>query len=612
MHLNIMNAGAILFVLLSSLLRVSAAQPPNILWIITDDQRADSIAAFNRMLTGKPESALGPVSSPRVDRLAAGGTTFINAYCQSAACAPSRAAMHAGRYPHHSGVYGFETHHAHHPVVYRATVPVVMARAGYQTSVGGKLGERTIGWDGEKWDWGEHQYDQYFAPFKIMAEAGLSDWRAGGVWEGGRETGRRQTFYFDDDRRLEVFTPKDGPRDETNQAAHDQARKELDLRYHYRADGSEQSMIIGGVSPRSAGHTRDGYYVKALKEFLLHPDATYRTPWGETLRGPDTKKPQFINLGFDFPHTPVLPPAVYRERFSRITYDIPQPEAAEIDAFPPQIRKLYRQKQSDHFTAEELQTMVRDYYAFCAYGDALVGEAVDAFRTYCQARQQPWLILYVCGDHGWRLNEHGCVSKFGPWGVDQHDPIIVVSSDKKTFPPGKVVKDFAEFVDMAPTFYTAAGLDLDGRAFEHLDGYDLASVAAGTVPARDYVLSEGWWVTGPRATIRTKHFMFSMKIKDSMKPGQDMGWALDKDLVEVEPLLYDREEDPGENVNLALKDRYRPIADAMRKKLQDIVLGDGRVEVDWGKGSTGQAFTTSFARGADDKKLELPKVEGAE
>ncbi len=32
---------------------------PNILWIITDDQRSDSLVCYNRATTGKAESELG-------------------------------------------------------------------------------------------------------------------------------------------------------------------------------------------------------------------------------------------------------------------------------------------------------------------------------------------------------------------------------------------------------------------------------------------------------------------------------------------------------------------------------------------------------------------------
>ncbi|MDU0352843.1 hypothetical protein RS130_01925 [Paraglaciecola aquimarina] len=56
---------------------------PNILWILTDDQRADSIAAVNLALRGTKESELGYVESPNLDALAEEGVLFPLAYNQS-------------------------------------------------------------------------------------------------------------------------------------------------------------------------------------------------------------------------------------------------------------------------------------------------------------------------------------------------------------------------------------------------------------------------------------------------------------------------------------------------------------------------------------------------
>ena len=88
--------------LISSLELIGPAQP-NILWLITDDHRADSIQAFNQATAGQRHSALGEVSSPSADKLASEGVLFTRAYCNSPACAPSRTSMHFGMYPHHSG-----------------------------------------------------------------------------------------------------------------------------------------------------------------------------------------------------------------------------------------------------------------------------------------------------------------------------------------------------------------------------------------------------------------------------------------------------------------------------------------------------------------------------
>ena len=68
---------------------------PNIVFIITDQQRYDTIAAlgFDYMKT------------PNLDRLAQRGTTFENMYITAPSCAPSRASLFSGVYPHTNGVF---------------------------------------------------------------------------------------------------------------------------------------------------------------------------------------------------------------------------------------------------------------------------------------------------------------------------------------------------------------------------------------------------------------------------------------------------------------------------------------------------------------------------
>ncbi len=72
----------------------TTAARPNIILIITDQQRYDTIAAlgFDYMRT------------PHLDRLVRGGTSFTRCYVTAPSCAPSRASLFTGLYPHTSGV----------------------------------------------------------------------------------------------------------------------------------------------------------------------------------------------------------------------------------------------------------------------------------------------------------------------------------------------------------------------------------------------------------------------------------------------------------------------------------------------------------------------------
>jgi len=70
-------------------------QKPNILLILTDQQRFDTIGAL-----GSPN-----IKTPALDRICKAGTAFTSAYSPSPVCVPARCSLHYGQYPMHTGCY---------------------------------------------------------------------------------------------------------------------------------------------------------------------------------------------------------------------------------------------------------------------------------------------------------------------------------------------------------------------------------------------------------------------------------------------------------------------------------------------------------------------------
>ncbi|TDE11444.1 sulfatase [Jiangella asiatica] len=68
---------------------------PNFLFVITDQQRFDTIGALGH------EQAI----TPTLDRLVREGTSFTRAYVTAPSCTPSRASLFTGMYPHSTGVW---------------------------------------------------------------------------------------------------------------------------------------------------------------------------------------------------------------------------------------------------------------------------------------------------------------------------------------------------------------------------------------------------------------------------------------------------------------------------------------------------------------------------
>ena len=80
----------------------AAERKPNFLFVYTDDQRWDAMGVVQRE---QGERARFPwFKSPNMDRLAAEGVRFRNAFVTLSLCAPSRAAFLTGRYNHLNGI----------------------------------------------------------------------------------------------------------------------------------------------------------------------------------------------------------------------------------------------------------------------------------------------------------------------------------------------------------------------------------------------------------------------------------------------------------------------------------------------------------------------------
>src|SRR5687768_14358894 len=67
---------------------------PNVVFFLTDDQQQSAMSAYgNRILT-----------TPNMDRIAAEGLRFTEAFVTNSLCAPSRASFLTGLYSHAHGV----------------------------------------------------------------------------------------------------------------------------------------------------------------------------------------------------------------------------------------------------------------------------------------------------------------------------------------------------------------------------------------------------------------------------------------------------------------------------------------------------------------------------
>ena len=127
-----MKRTLLLLLMLTGTSASAADRKPNFLFIYTDDQRWDAMGVVQRE---QGERARFPwFKSPSMDRLAAEGVRFRNAFVTLSLCAPSRAAFLTGRYNHLNGITNNDTAFPADSV----THATLLRAAGYRTAYIGK------------------------------------------------------------------------------------------------------------------------------------------------------------------------------------------------------------------------------------------------------------------------------------------------------------------------------------------------------------------------------------------------------------------------------------------------------------------------------------------
>lgn len=119
-------AGSVLMSLLLPDQRLQSK--PNIIFLLTDDQRWDALGAM-----GNPH-----ILTPNLDAMAAEGILFRNAYVTTPICCTSRASILSGQYARRHGINDFQTHFS--GKAWKKCYPHLMKMAGYHNGFIGKYG----------------------------------------------------------------------------------------------------------------------------------------------------------------------------------------------------------------------------------------------------------------------------------------------------------------------------------------------------------------------------------------------------------------------------------------------------------------------------------------
>jgi arylsulfatase A-like enzyme len=125
--------------------RTEAVQPrPNIIFILTDDQRWDALGCNSNTV----------IKTPNIDAMARDGVNFKNSFVTTPICCVSRATILTGQYMRTHGIRNFNQPFS--PEQMAMTYPCIMRRNGYFTGFTGKWG---VGAEPYNYDLYKNEFD---------------------------------------------------------------------------------------------------------------------------------------------------------------------------------------------------------------------------------------------------------------------------------------------------------------------------------------------------------------------------------------------------------------------------------------------------------------------
>lgn len=476
----------------------------NILWICTDQQRWDTVSFLGH----------AGARTPGIDRLAASGTAFDRAYCQSPICTPSRASFLSGKYPIAHRVQ--RNGNAECPDTLRL-VPRLFRDAGYRTGLIGKLHlsraqgvvERRPADDGyEEFYWSHHPDP---------------DWPEGHDyhdWLTGR--GVDAKAIYDPERTIGP-----GVAAEDHQTTWAGERAESFIRRHA---GQPWFLSI----------------------YLFDPHPPFDPPASHLARFDRAEMPAPIFAESDLAHQARL---FEVDSQVRVAVD---PRRGDPDSplyEPPGPRPAG----ANHDTPPETYDgkLVRAcYHAMIALIDEMVSKLVAVLDETGQ--RQDTLVLFM-SDHGELLGDHGLIYK----GARFYEGLVrvpMIFSWPGRVREGVVSEALVELVDIPQTLLQAAGLP-EG---EGMQGKSLWPLLTGEVPAdfhKDYVLCEYFDALGMPDARHTRASMYF-----------DGRWKLSVYHSHGTGELYDLAEDPSEVNDLWEDPEHAPLRCTLTARAFDAMM----------------------------------------
>lgn len=368
----------------------------NILFILTDQQRRDSLGCYGAELA----------NTPVLDALAARGVVFNQAYTPCTVCSPARASVLTGLYPHQHGV----TRNSADIDISLPTVAGSLHEAGYR-----------LGFTG-KW-----HVDDVYGPTHYGFVA--NDWLgyshpAGGVYM----RSFRNSCRYPINHYLEYLTAQglDVP--------------ELEDTVYYPANDNFE------IYARQTGPVEASFehYVAAEAIDLIDGFADV---------GKKDGRPFFVWANFWGPHDPYILPEPFYSMFTRDDVTL-SPTMDEDWTNKPWVQYMMS---NNYWGIEDMdegiwREAVAKYAGYCAFIDWEVGRIIERLEE--KGILDDTIIVYS-SDHGSMVGHHKLIDK-GPYPYDDIQRIPLVAAGPGVA-EGITSDEFVYLHDLTPTFIEWGG-----------------------------------------------------------------------------------------------------------------------------------------------------------
>ena len=488
-------------------------EKPNILVILTDQQRTDSLGCYRSAFN----------HTPHIDRLASEGVLFERAYCANPVSTPARASIFSGRYPSRHGAWSTGMNVPESEVLLSHR----LAAFGYRTHYVGKAHFQAFGGKAKESVETQHQWEKRYP-----------------AWKG--------PYYGFETVELALGHVTYG------------------LAGHYGAwvrsqvGEAEFEKLHGATRLSQYEFGGDAYDWQMPLKFHNSVWTAERTI--DFLKKQKGKRPFLLAVGFQDPHHPHALPMDFRHHADADDVPLPDYAEGELEDKPPHFMearcgKLEQSRIRGRFPvagqgpgADFRRVSEHDarqgrayYYAMVRLIDEQVGRILDSLDE--QNLSANTLMIFTT-DHGELLGDHGLWMK-GPFHYEQLIRIPLIVRWPRKIEGRRRIKALFSQVDIVPTLLGAIGQSTG----EEVDGKNgMALLAGKDLSIRDWLLVE--CVDDPHG----------LRLKTVVTRRRKLTWYCGRRYGE----LYDLEKDPREKVNLWEDPAYG----ADRAKMLAMILTD--------------------------------------